>query len=85
MTHGHKYGVKTSTAMMLAEARAMDAQAALYGHTHVAEVYREETGMWVLNPGSSGYGGGSAGLLEVENGVILSCRILSQESLEEFV
>ena len=85
MTHGHKYGVKTSTAMMLAEARAMHAQAALYGHTHVAECYREETGMWVLNPGSSGYGGGSAGLMEVENGEIVSCRIIAADYLEEFV
>ena len=85
MTHGHKYAVKIGTAMMLAEARAMDAQAALYGHTHVAECYREETGMWVLNPGSSGYGGGSAGLLEVENGKILSCRILTGDDLEKIV
>ena len=85
MTHGHKYGVKTSTAMMLAEARAMGAKAALYGHTHIAEVYREESGMWVLNPGSAGYGGGSAGLIEVENDQILSCRIITSENLEEFV
>ena len=85
MTHGHKYGVKTSTAMMLAEARAMGAQAALYGHTHIAEAYREESGMWVLNPGSAGYGGGSAGLIEVENDQILSCRIITSENLEEFV
>ena len=85
MTHGHKYGVKTSTAMMLAEARAMKAQAALYGHTHVAECYREENGMWVLNPGSSGYGGGSAGLLEVENKEIVSCRVITADDLEEFV
>lgn len=84
MTHGHKYGVKTSTAMMLAEARAMHAKAALYGHTHVAEVYREETGMWIMNPGSSGYGGGSAGLIETEKGEILSCRIITAENLEEF-
>ena len=85
MTHGHKYGVKTSTAMMLAEARAMHAQAALYGHTHVAECYREETGMWVLNPGSSGYGGGSAGHMEVENVEIVSCRIIAADFLEEFL
>lgn len=84
MTHGHKYGVKTNTAMMVAEARAMHAQAALYGHTHVAEAYREETGMWVMNPGTSGYGGGSAGLIEVENGQILSCRIITADNLEEF-
>ena len=85
MTHGHKQGVKTNTAMLLAEARAMGAQAALYGHTHVAEVRKEADGMWVMNPGSSGYGGGSAGLLEVENNEILSCRIITQDNLEEFV
>jgi predicted phosphodiesterase len=85
MTHGHKYGVKTSTAMMLAEARAMDAQAALYGHTHIPECIRQEGGMWVLNPGTAGYGGGSAGLMEVEDGEILSCRIITSDNLEEFV
>ena len=85
MTHGHKHGVKTNTAMLVAEARAMGAQAALYGHTHVAEVYREETGMWVMNPGSAGYGGGCAGLIETENNTIVSCRLITQENLEEFV
>ena len=82
MTHGHKHGVKTNTAMLVAEARAMKAQAALYGHTHVAEVYRDEDGMWVMNPGSAGYGGGSAGLIEAENGQILSCRILTADDLD---
>ena len=71
--------------MLVAEARAMHAQAALYGHTHVAEVYREESGMWVMNPGTAGYGGGSAGLIEAENKRILSCRIITGENLEEFV
>ena len=85
MTHGHKQGVKSSTAMMRAEARAMRAKIALYGHTHVAEVYQDESGMWVMNPGSAGYGGGSAGLIETENGSILSVRILLPEDLEEFV
>ena len=63
----------------------MHAQAALYGHTHVAQCYQDEDGMWIMNPGSSGYGGGSAGLIEAENGKILSCRIISPENLEEFV
>ena len=63
----------------------MGAQAALYGHTHIAECIREESGMWVLNPGTAGYGGGSAGLIEVENNQILSCRIITAETLEEFV
>ena len=85
MTHGHKYDVKTTTAAMLVEARAMHAKAALYGHTHVAEVYQEENGMWVMNPGTSGYGGGSAGIIEVENNAIVSCRIITSQDLEEFV
>ena len=83
MTHGHKQGVKTNTAMLVAEARAMGAKAALYGHTHIAEVRKEADGMWVMNPGSSGYGGGSAGLLEVEDHQILSCRILMQDDLDK--
>ena len=85
MTHGHKQGVKTNTAQLVMEARAKHAKAALYGHTHVAEVYREDSGMWVMNPGSAGYGGGSAGLIEVENNTLLSCRIITREDLEEFV
>ena len=85
MTHGHKHGVKTNTAMLEAEARAMHAQAVLYGHTHVADCRRDEQGMWILNPGSAGFGGGSAGLIETQNNTILSCRIIRQEHLEEFV
>mgnify|MGYP003293348771 CR=1 FL=1 len=83
MTHGHKHGVKTNTAMLIAEARAMHAQAALYGHTHVADCRHEADGLWVLNPGSCGYGGGSAGLLEIENAAITRCRILLAADLEE--
>lgn len=85
MTHGHKQGVKSSTAMMEAEARVMHAKAALYGHTHVAECRWCEDGMLVMNPGSAGYGGGSAGLIETQDGEILSARILLPENLEEFV
>ena len=84
MTHGHKQNVKTNTAMLEAEARAMHAKAALYGHTHVAECRRTNDGMYIINPGSAGYGGGSAALIETANGEILSARILCQEDLEEF-
>ena len=85
MTHGHKHGVKSHTALLEAEARAMHAQAALYGHTHVADCRKDETGMWILNPGSAGYGGGSAGIIEVQNNTIISCKIINAENLEEFV
>ena len=85
MTHGHKHNVKQYLAGLLRDARACRVQAVLYGHTHVADCHREEDGLWVLNPGSCGYGGGSAGLMEVENGKITSCRILKQDDLEEML
>lgn len=81
MTHGHKHHVKSYLGSLLAAAREQNAAAALYGHTHVADCHREADGLWVLNPGSCGYGGGSVGLIEVENGQILNCRILRQGDL----
>lgn len=83
MTHGHRHNVKLYLGALLADARSCKVQAVLYGHTHVADCHQEEDGLWVLNPGSCGYGGGSAGLMEVENGKIKACRIIRQEDLEE--
>ena len=42
---------------------------------------QEPDGLWMLNPGSCGYGGGTAGLIQVENRKIVSCRILRDEDL----
>ena len=58
-----------------------DAQAVLFGHTH-SPLCEMIDGMWVLNPGSCGHGCGTVGLIEVENGEILNCRILRIEDLE---
>ena len=84
MTHGHKQNVKIHTALLESEARAMHAKAALYGHTHVAECRKTDDGMYIINPGSAGYGGGRAALIETENGQILSARILVSDDLPEF-
>jgi putative phosphoesterase len=84
MTHGHRHNVKLTLGLLLRDARAAGAAAALYGHTHVADCTLEEDGLWVLNPGSCGYYGGSAALMEITDGKIQSCRILRQEDLEEF-
>lgn len=81
MTHGHKHRVKSNLGALLHDARACRVAAVLYGHTHEADCHREEDGLWVLNPGSCGYYGGSAGLIQVENGKILSCRILKDSDL----
>ena len=73
MTHGHKHRVKSTMGLLTAAARVAKVQAVLYGHTHIPDC-RCEDGLWILNPGSSGSWGGSAGIIEVENGKILSCR-----------
>lgn len=85
MTHGHRHNVKMLLSRLLMDARTAGAQAALYGHTHVADCHREEDGLWVLNPGSCGHSGGSVGLIETKDSEILSCRILRLTDLEEMV
>lgn len=84
LTHGHRHGVKMTLGNLLREARKCKVQAVLYGHTHIADCHLEEDGLWVLNPGSCNYSGGSVGLIETKDGKILSCRILEQDDLEVF-
>ncbi len=83
MTHGHNHRVKSGIGALTADARRLGAKAALYGHTHVADCHREEDGLWVLNPGTCGYFGGSAGLIETQAESITACRIIRQAELEE--
>ncbi|MBQ7416262.1 MAG: metallophosphoesterase [Oscillospiraceae bacterium] len=78
MTHGHNHRVKSGLELLLADARKTDAQAVLFGHTHEIYCRQEQDGLWVINPGSCGYGGGSAALIEVENNKITGCRIFRQ-------
>lgn len=82
MTHGHKHCVKSGTERLLADARSKGAQAVLYGHTHSPECTQENDGLWVLNPGSCGSYGGSAGIIEIENEKISACRIVGQAELD---
>ena len=81
MTHGHRHHVKQTLIRLVADARASRAAVVLFGHTHSAHCQQEEDGLWVLNPGSCGYFGGSAGLLEVRGGEISQCRLLRDEDL----
>lgn len=83
LTHGHRHNVKLTDGLLLRDARAAGVDAVLYGHTHEAECRQEEDGLWVMNPGSCGYYGGSAGLIEIENKMITNCCILRQDDLEE--
>lgn len=85
MTHGHKHSVKSGIERLLAAARASEAQVVLFGHTHSALCRREPDGLLIMNPGASGFGGGSAGVLEIEQGKITACRIIGQADLESCV
>lgn len=83
MTHGHLHGVKSGgTDRLSSVARSMQAKAALYGHTHVADCRQEADGLWILNPGACGSFGGSVGLIVTEDDRIRDCKILQLPQLE---
>ena len=51
LSHGHKYGVKSSYTPFISAAKKQAADIALFGHTHIP--YSSYTdGMHILNPGS---------------------------------
>lgn len=81
MTHGHNHGVKFTKHRLIEEATRAGAQAALYGHTHEADCHIEDSGLWVINPGSCGSYSGSAAVMEIADGVITSCRIITADAL----
>lgn len=81
LTHGHLHGVKSSLRRLIADARAAGVQAVLFGHTHSVHCSRED-GMWIVNPGSCGYFGGSAAVLEVADQQISDCHMIRQSELE---
>ena len=85
LTHGHLHHVKMTLWSLLKDARAAGAEAALYGHTHEAYCHREGDGLWVLNPGSCGYYGGKAGIVEVSHGAIQEIRLIDESELEEML
>jgi putative phosphoesterase len=72
MTHGHNYGVKTSTKKLVAMGRQNEVDAVFFGHTHLTdEFYSEE--MIIINPGSLGrpsvYQGPTFCEVRIENNV----------------
>lgn len=82
MTHGHIHRVKAGLGALIADARTTGVQAVLFGHTHAAHCEQEADGLWVVNPGSCGYYGGSAALMEVRDGAISGCRIVRVSDLD---
>ena len=81
MTHGHRHGVKLSLHRLIADARAANVQAVLFGHTHSA-LCQQEDGMWILNPGACSWGG-SAAIITTRLGKIEQCYLLRSEDLKD--
>lgn len=84
LSHGHLHNVKMGEYEFIRSAIAIHAQVALYGHTHIPECHCEPNGLWVMNPGSCGYSGGSAGFVEVNDGKILKCQLIFPNDLEDY-
>lgn len=80
MTHGHIHRVKAGLGALVRDARTTGAQAVLFGHTHAPYCEYDE-GLWIVNPGSCGYYGGSAAVLQVSDNKISDCRIIRQSDL----
>ena len=82
MTHGHMHYVKSGIGRLLVDARQLDAQCVLYGHTHEAQCFVHDEKMWVMNPGSCGGYGGSVCVIEINNNKITACHIVRQAELD---
>lgn len=54
LTHGHKYNVRYGVMNLLYRAEELNADIALYGHTHVPMIM-EDSGIMIMNPGSTSY------------------------------
>ena len=52
LTHGHNYGVRYDTEILIEAAEEQCADIAVYGHTHVADISPGDD-VFVVNPGSA--------------------------------
>ncbi len=52
LTHGHRYGVKSSLLQLLLRAKELGVNAVFYGHTHNADIC-EIDGITFINPGNT--------------------------------
>lgn len=70
ITHGDRYGVKSSLYKLTLRAKELDVKVVLYGHTHISNIL-EIDGIIYCNPGAlSRYGQSSYGYAVVYDGKI---------------
>jgi len=71
ITHGDLFQVKSGLERLIRRAEHTDAQAVLFGHTHVASITKSN-GIILVNPGcmKTGEGPGTHAILSVTNGTV---------------
>lgn len=74
LSHGHIWGVKSGYERAIMDAQAVQADILLFGHTHQPLCQQLDSGLWMLNPGSSR---SSYGTIELTQERIL-CKIHPQ-------
>lgn len=75
ITHGHIYRVKATNELLIKRAKEINADAVLYGHTHIAESIMSDK-LKVINPGVlSGAGRLSYAYLVVNSGNIFARNV----------
>ncbi len=72
MTHGHMYGVKSTTDNIYYRGKELGASVVMFGHTHIP-LCEENEGMWLLNPGGHNSIKRNIGIIEIENGGAKCC------------
>lgn len=82
LTHGHLQGVKLFLDKLILDGQRCGADIILYGHTHEPDCRKLPEGQWIMNPGSAGNYGGTAGMILLDGKKIV-CRIIRQSDLEE--
>lgn len=84
LCHGHRYRVKYDLLSLRYAACECGAKIALFGHTH-QPLLEESDGIWLMNPGSCGYGiRPTCGIIELSGGSF-TCRIQSIEERKQRV
>ena len=73
MTHGHIYNVKSGYQRLVYRAEELQADAVIFGHTHIPE-YTQINGIWLINSGSlsaaGSFGKPSFAIVELKEGQI---------------
>lgn len=72
LTHGYTYHVKSGLEELIAGARGLGVDGALFGHTH-RPYCQQLDGLWLFNPGSVGDNSAHYGLITLEGGRLSFC------------